>query len=429
MEEQLQKKEAHCLSVMRSIVPRSCGKDAYRQRFQGVIPSPKLEGYRNHVNLSFGVSSEGAPTVGFQTGALVEGAATIESAVGEKNIVTMHPIAKVVAQTAMQAVEAFRAPEKGGLTVFDKVSGSGFWRRLQIRHNIKGEVLVDLELDQTCTTPERFAEVKETLKELYTSPATTAALCAAFGKDTAQVTSLQCHCHTGISSMPPDTPREVLHGSPVLVEYLSGLQYELSPTAFFQVNTEGMEQLMERVQTAAELGPSTTLLDLCSGTGTIGLTLARHVGRVIGIELVEEAVLNARRNAEMNHITNAQFHVGRVENVLPSVIRGLTAEEKKDIVAILDPPRAGVNGTVLKWIRGTPTIRKVVYISCEQKALERDCPAFTKPPTKAYSGRPFEVTSAFGVDLFPHTHHVEMIAVLTRREEAKESEEVKESAP
>ncbi|KAK7197211.1 Methyltransferase domain protein [Novymonas esmeraldas] len=426
MAEQLERKKQHCLGVMRSIVPsRVYGHGASQDRFLGLLPSPETRGYRNHVNLSFGLCADGVtPALGFQAGALVEGTAAIQPAtLPDSDVVTMHPAAKVVAVALMDVCEEFRDPAKGGIDVFDKVKMRGFWRKVQVRHNVLGEVMMDIEVDTASTTAEVWAAVRQRLVTVLTAEALRARLVAATGRTTAAVTSLQCHTHTGISSMPHDAPREVLHGGATLTEHLAGLRYELSPQAFFQVNTPGMEVMLSKVSEVAELTAGTTLLDLCSGTGTIGLTLAKHVKRVVGIELVESAVANAQRNARLNGITNAEFYCGRVEHLLPTVIHALPLADRGDIVAVLDPPRAGVNGTVLKWIRGTATIRRVVYISCEQKALERDCPGLTKPSTKAYRGCPFEVSAAFAVDLFPHTHHVEMVAVLTRRAEAADADD------
>ncbi|KPI83472.1 hypothetical protein ABL78_7493 [Leptomonas seymouri] len=421
MEEQLDRKRRHCLDVMRVILPsRVYGYKTAQDRFMGILTSPVTEGYRNHVTLSFGFSSDGTPALGFQEGALVDGTAAIMPAtLPNKDVSTMNAAAKVVATAMMDVYSEFEDAAKGGLMVFDKVNARGFWRKLQVRHNIKGEVMVDVEMDAAATTPEIYSQVRQRLVETFTSKVVHTKLMNATGLATALVVSVQCHTHTGISSLPFDAPRDVLYGAPTLTETLSGLQYELSPTAFFQVNTPGMEVMLKKVTEVAELNADTTLLDLCSGTGTIGLTLAKYVKKVVGIELVESAVENAKRNAERNHITNAAFYCGRVEHLLPSVISALPAEDRKDIVAILDPPRAGVSSTVLKWIRGTETIRRVVYISCEQKALERDCPGLTKPSTKAYRGMPFDVTAGFAVDLFPHTHHVEMVVVLTRRPDAE----------
>ncbi|RNF12810.1 methyltransferase [Trypanosoma conorhini] len=412
MEEQLSRKRLHCLQVMKAIAPRG---EKHEALFTGIHASPELTGYRNHVQLSFGYTEGGEPSIGFLKGAMLEGTCAIDSAL-EKDIVTMNPVAKTVAQAVMSVYHAFSSPEKGGLLGFDKVKQHGFWRKLQVRHNVRGEVMVDVELDIDSAEAAVVDEVKAQLTDTLSSEALRRKLSIAFGKDTAAVVSAQYHHGTGISSPPADVPRHVLFGTPTLTESLAGLQFELSPTSFFQVNTPGMELLLREAAKVAALNPTTTLLDLCCGTGTIGLTLAKYVKQVIGIELVESAVRDARRNAERNNITNATFHSGRVEHLLPNIINALPVEDRTDIVAILDPPRAGVTPTVLKWIRGTPNIRRVVYISCEQKALERDCPPLTKPTTKAYRGLPFGVVAGFAVDLFPHTPHVEMVAVLARLE-------------
>ncbi|ORC88909.1 tRNA (uracil-5-)-methyltransferase [Trypanosoma theileri] len=422
MEEQLTRKKEHCMQVTRVIAPTNVPKE---QVFTGIHPSPQQCGYRNHVQLSFGYTESGKPSIGFLKGAMVEGTCAIDSVL-EKDIITMHPLAKVVASAVLSVYDEFASPEKGGLEVFDKMKQRGFWRKLQVRHNVLGEVMIDMELDIESIDTTLANLVKERLSSVLQSDTLKEDLRKEYGKDTASVVSAQYHHGTGISTLPPDLPRHTLFGTSTLTEHLSGLQFELSPTSFFQVNTPGMELLLRETVALAELTPSTTLLDLCCGTGTIGITLARYVKRVIGIELVESAVRDAKLNSERNNVNNTTFYCGRVEQLLPDILNALPNEDKKDIVVILDPPRAGVTPTVLKWIRGTPTIRRVVYISCEQKALERDCPALTKPSTKAYRGMPFDVTAAFAVDLFPHTPHVEMVAVLVRREEEEEEEKEKE---
>ncbi|CCW66363.1 unnamed protein product [Phytomonas sp. Hart1] len=276
--------------------------------------------------------------------------------------------------------------------------------------------MVDLELDQDSLDEPRFAAIRARLEAVLQGPELAARLEAAWAAPTARVVSLQSHKHTGIRSLEAEAPRVVWFGSPTLTERFCGLQFDIAPTDFFQVNTPAAERMLERLAEVVALGPSSTLLDLCCGAGTIGLVLARHVKKVIGVELVRSSVENAERNARREGIANAVFHAGAVERLLPGIIYNLSPEDRTDIIAILDPPRAGVNNSVLKCIRATSTIRRVVYISCEQKALERDCAGLMKGETKAYRGEPFEVTASFGVDLFPHTQHVEMIVVLTRRE-------------
>ncbi|CBH09015.1 hypothetical protein, conserved [Trypanosoma brucei gambiense DAL972] len=411
MEEQLQRKKEHCLQVMRAITLG--GGTEYEKLFTGIHPSPHQTGYRNHVQFTFGFTEAGEPTIGFLKGSVIDGIYAVESVL-EKDIETVNPLAKLVADAVMTVYHLFKPLEKGGLEVYDKIKEEGFWRRLQVRHNVLGEVMVDAEMDTESVAEDIVASVKAQLVAALQGETLRKKLCAAHGKDTANIVSVQYHHGTGMNPAPPEAPRHVLFGSATLTEHLLGLQFELSPTSFFQVNTAGMELLLRETVAVAELTPETTLLDLCCGTGTIGIALAKHVKRVIGIELVESAVRDARLNAERNGVRNATFNCGRVEHLLPSVISQLSPEDRMDIVAILDPPRAGVTPTVLKWIRGTATIRRLVYISCEQKALQRDCPPLTKPATKAYRESPFNVVAGFAIDMFPHTPHVEMVAVLSR---------------
>lgn len=418
--EQLERKEKHCLKVMRAILPPNSqnGFVSYKLRFKNVFSCEKTEGYRNHVNFSWGFDRDGKPILGFNEGAIVDGKVFVQKATIE-SAVTTHPLAIVVADALQELHDVSFAASNGAITVTTRNTGHGFWRRAQVRHNIRGEIMICLELDKDNGVKEgcglTFQDMLDRIVAALTNEALREKLRSSSGLAEAQVVSIQYFTHSGTTSCPMEVTRTTIFGSSVLTETLCGLSFDLSPSAFFQVNTAGMELMMERVRESAALSPTTTLLDLCCGTGTIGLCLARYVKKVIGIEIIDAAVANARENAKRNGISNATFVAGRLEHFLPDVINSLSTEDRQDVVAILDPPRAGVNTTVLKWIRCTEAIRRVVYISCEQKALENDCPGLTKPPTNSYRGTPFEVESGFGVDLFPHTPHVEMVAVLARK--------------
>jgi tRNA (uracil-5-)-methyltransferase len=131
-------------------------------------------------------------------------------------------------------------------------------------------------------------------------------------------------------------------------------------------------------------------------------------------------VENAKVNAQRNGVSNATFVCGKVENAVKGVLDEIMDQYRAtpsvipDIVAILDPPRSGMHNTVLKWLRNCPAVRRLVYISCDQRALEVDCEPLCKPASKNFGGWPFKVCNAFGVDLFPHTPHVEMIVTMRR---------------
>jgi tRNA (uracil-5-)-methyltransferase len=376
---------------------------------RGVIPSPVIDGYRNNVQLTAGFDVSGAPMLGFMVGAVLDGCAAVAPA---DTVRTSHPAVAPLASLLLQQVILPLMEQHPALTVYSKQQLRGFWRRFQFRLNEHNECMLDVEVDPAQAAPEAVEAARAGL---------IATLC---GQDVnlpcgVRVVSLQWHFYSGTSVAGSEVERIVIAGAPTLRERLLQLHFDISPGDFFQVNRGGTERLMETIRARTHMNPDRTiLLDLCSGTGTLGLVFAASVKRIIGIELVATAVDNARRNAAANGITNAEYHCGKVEEVLPGVMRELATQagaDTADIVAILDPPRCGVHGNVLRALRNALGVRTLVYVSCDQRALERDCEALTKPPTLQFYAKPFTVRSAFGVDLFPHTPHCEMIAVMTRK--------------
>jgi tRNA (uracil-5-)-methyltransferase len=180
---------------------------------------------------------------------------------------------------------------------------------------------------------------------------------------TASLQSLFVQEYSGNSNPDVNTPCVLLAGSPTLSETLCGMTFKLSPQSFFQVNTLAAEKLYETVgELALGRGSAldTTLLDVCCGTGTIGLTLASRVKHVIGVEICEPAVRDARENASANGVENASFIAGPAEQVLPSV----TSSASGPVLAIVDPPRSGLSMSVIKTLRACKGIQRLVYVSC-----------------------------------------------------------------
>ncbi|MBA2662244.1 MAG: 23S rRNA (uracil(1939)-C(5))-methyltransferase RlmD [Bradymonadaceae bacterium] len=204
----------------------------------------------------------------------------------------------------------------------------------------------------------------------------------------------------------------LMAGSPVLHEELHlpagvRLRFEIHPRAFFQPNSEQAELLYATVleRTGLRTGEqSAVVLDLYCGTGTIGLCLAPFASKVVGIELQPDAVDNARKNAAYNGIENIEFFVGDVGKVLASEEFATAVATAPDIV-ILDPPRAGLLPEALEHLQALGAAR-IVYVSCNPKALARDLRLLAK------SG--YGYTAIQPVDMFPHTYHVENVVVLTK---------------
>lgn len=206
-----------------------------------------------------------------------------------------------------------------------------------------------------------------------------------------------------------------LAGRPVITEFVGGLEFEISPNSFYQVNPVQMEALYAKALEYADLAGNETVLDLYCGVGTIGMFFADHMrkqegkGRVIGIESVKEAVTDANRNAVINGIVNARYICGKAEEELPELMKGKYADkgialDQADVV-ILDPPRAGCDEKLLDAVAELSP-EKIIYISCDPATLSRDI--------KRLSERGYEFCEATPVDMFPWTGAIEVVAIITK---------------
>ncbi|ATG75191.1 RNA methyltransferase [Zobellella denitrificans] len=194
----------------------------------------------------------------------------------------------------------------------------------------------------------------------------------------------------------------LLWGKEAIADSLDGLEFAISPLSFYQVNPRQTEVLYREALRQADLKGHETVFDLYCGIGTIALFMARQAHRVIGVELVPEAIADARANAERNGLANVEFHPGAAETVVPGLYRqGLRAD-----VVVVDPPRKGCDQALLETLAEMKPER-LVYVSCNPKSLARDLAWLSK--------HGFELEQATPVDMFPHTMHVETVALLRRR--------------
>lgn len=192
---------------------------------------------------------------------------------------------------------------------------------------------------------------------------------------------------------------KILAGERCIKEMLGDFTFEISANSFFQTNTRGARMLYSLVSEYAALSGTEHVIDLYSGTGTIPIWLSQNAIKVTGIEIVESAVEDAKRNAAINNIENCHFHVGDIRYVLPSI---LSEEDKRCDVMIIDPPRAGMHKDVVNQVIALKP-EKIVYVSCNPATLARDL-AMLQSHYKAVEVQP--------VDMFPHTFHIESVALL-----------------
>lgn len=195
----------------------------------------------------------------------------------------------------------------------------------------------------------------------------------------------------------------VLYGKDYIIDRIGNLEFKISPHSFFQINSVQTEKLYNLALEATGDIKDSTVFDLYCGTGTIGLFMAQKAKKVYGIEIVEEAVKNAKENADRNGIENACFYSGAVEDI----IEDLYNEGVRADVVVLDPPRKGSDGKTLDIIKKmNPS--KIVYVSCDPATLARDLKYLTEGG--------FEVKKVVPVDMFPQTRHVESVALAVRAE-------------
>lgn len=194
---------------------------------------------------------------------------------------------------------------------------------------------------------------------------------------------------------------KTLWGDSFITDELCGCKFRISPLSFYQVNRVQAEILYNKAAEYADLKGNETLLDLYCGTGTIGLTMAKKVKNLIGVEVIPQAIEDAKINAELNNITNARFIC---DDASGAALR-LADEGIRPDVIILDPPRKGCDETVIKTV-AEMSPERIVYVSCDPATLARDCARFKELG--------YNVQEAVPVDLFPRTVHVETVCWLCK---------------
>ena len=195
----------------------------------------------------------------------------------------------------------------------------------------------------------------------------------------------------------------LVFGNDQITDQIGDLKFRISPQSFFQINSLQTPRLYNLAIKQADLKPDDVVIDAYSGIGTIGLSVAKHVKAVRGIEVVRDAIKDAKDNAKLNDITNAKYYLGKAEEIMP---RWAKSGLKKDVVFV-DPPRKGLTPEFINAAVKTGP-KKIVYISCNPATLVRDLQLFQE--------KSYEFNRIDPVDMFPQTPHVEAVTVLERTE-------------
>lgn len=272
------------------------------------------------------------------------------------------------------------------LAFYDLRAQTGLLRGMMIRTSATGEVMLLL---QFCMhTAEEYTQAQDLLAHLSeTFPEVTSLL---------YVNNTKCNDTFG------DLPVTTYAGADHIFETMEGLRFKVGPKSFYQTNTEQAYELYKVARSFAGLTGEELVYDLYTGTGTIANFVARAARQVIGIEYVPEAIEDAKVNARLNGLDNTLFFAGDMKDVLD---RDFIAQYGRPDVIITDPPRAGMHTDVVDTILFAAP-RRIVYVSCNPATQARDL---------ALLDADYRVEAVQPVDMFPHTHHVENVVLLTRR--------------
>ena len=327
--------------------------------------------YRNKAQFPFGTDKNGEVVTGFYAG-------RTHSIISNTNCYLGVEENQQILEIILEHLKKYNIP------AYDEQTGKGLLRHVLIRKGFTtGELMVCLILNGT-----RMPEVKELVENLIKIPG---------------MTSITINVNTKQTNVIMGQEMRSVWGQDYITDYIGNVKYQISPLSFFQVNPVQTRKLYERALEYADVESGETVWDLYCGIGTISLFLAQKAKQVYGVEIVPQAIEDAKHNAALNGFANAEFYVGKAEEVLPKKYR---EEGIKADVIVVDPPRKGCDEALLQTIVQMRP-KRVVYVSCDSATLARDL--------KYLTSEGYEVVEGTVVDQFPHTVHTEAVVKLERK--------------
>ena len=333
-----------------------------------ILGAPTCHGYRNKAQYPVAAKKNRAYAGFFRAG-------THEVVENERCLILPEQ-SDLVKSTVMDYVN------RNHISVYDEVAHTGLLRHIYVRRGaVSGQILVCLVINGRS-----IPKVHELVARL---------------KQISGFTTLVLSVNTRKGNAVLGDEFITIHGPGYIEDTLCGLNFRLSPRSFYQVNHHQAQRLYEAAISQAQITKEDTVLDLYCGVGTITLAMAGAAGKVIGVEVIPQAVEDARDNAKRNNIDNATFFCGDAgAAALELEQQGIQAD-----VVVVDPPRKGLNADTIEALaRFAP--RRIVYISCDPATLGRD--------TALIKERGYRVENAMAADLFPRTVHVESIATFIK---------------
>lgn len=348
--------------------------------FEGINESPFQWGYRNKMEFSFGDEVKDGPLA---LGLHKRG--SFYDIVSVTNCKIVHDDYNKILKCILELCKAKE------LTYFHRVIHTGYLRHLLIRRAEKtGDILINL-----ITTSQWVEKGKEDKEEKFLEEYVSCLLNLSID---GKIVGILHTRNNSLADVVQSDRTDILYGQDYIYEELLGLKFKISTFSFFQTNSLGAEVLYSIAREFVGETRDKVIFDLYSGTGTIAQLIATVAKKVVGVEIVEQAVNAAKENAILNAIVNCEFIAGDVLKVIEEL------KDKPDLI-ILDPPRDGVNPKALSKIIDYG-VKKIVYISCKPTSLARDLVILQE--------RGYQVEKVKCIDMFPGAQHVETIVLLCR---------------
>lgn len=336
-----------------------------------ILASPVVRGYRNKMEFTFGDEEKDGPlALGMhRKNSFYDIVSLKDCHIADKDFI-------IILQAVLEYFTSI------GATYYHKMRKEGFLRHLVLRRSAKtGDILVNL-----VTTTQSVLDEKVFVEKLLSA------------QTDGKIVGILHTLNDSVADVVQSDETRLLYGQDYFYEYLLNLRFKISPFSFFQTNTLGAEELYQKVWEYAGWQKDKLIYDLYTGTGTIAQMMAPVARKVVGVEIVEEAVVAARSNAADNHLDNCEFIAGDVLKVVDNL------KEKPDLI-ILDPPRDGIHPKALKKIIDFG-VKEMVYVSCKPTSLMRDLVALGEAG--------YEVKRCCLVDMFPATTGIETVVLLSR---------------
>ncbi|MCB5755214.1 23S rRNA (uracil(1939)-C(5))-methyltransferase RlmD [Mediterraneibacter faecis] len=353
-------------------------KEQIEAVMQPVVGMEHPFSYRNKAQFPFGTDKGGNPITGFYAGRTHDIIANTDCALGvEQNKEILEIILQYMRENKIKS--------------YDEKTGKGLIRHALIRYGFKTkEIMVCLVVNG-----KKLPKAERLIEKLIQIEG---------------MTSITISPNTRRDNVIMGDSYEILWGQGYITDYIGNVKYQISPLSFYQVNPVQTEKLYGLALEYADLKGDETVWDLYCGIGTISLFLAQKAKQVYGVEIVPQAIDDAKENAKINAIDNAEFFVGKAEEVLPEYYAEYEREHNGETahadLIVVDPPRKGCDETLLETIVKMQP-EKVVYVSCDSATLARDL--------KYLCANGYEIRMCRGVDQFPQTVHVETVVLLSQQ--------------